>query len=170
VNFQFYGYTVRETTTEDTLRAYAWTRSSDWGFWLQQGHGRESFIVFEGERGLAFFQIEHVGEGGVPPMTDQVRLHFQAAPAASPKKLLLAITRLVPLIEKALALRGVRAIFFTSHSPAMAHFMAEHHGYERAGDGGVDGVVMAKRIGRGEDRGALEVMSGFKTPTYTKIP
>lgn len=52
---------------------------------------------------------------------------------------------LVPLIEKALALRGVRAIFFTSHSVAMAEFM-QRLGYRHAGDGGDDGMMMAKGI------------------------
>jgi hypothetical protein len=138
---EFYGYTLRKTGPEDTVQAFAWTRSTEWGFWLRQEPGRESFIVFEANQALGFYQVEHVGAG------DQVRLHMQASPLASPKNLLRAITRLVPLIEKALAGRGVRAIFFTSKSSAMAHFMARL-GYEYAGAGGADGMIMAKGISK----------------------
>ena len=144
MNFQFYGYTVRQTTLEDEALARRWTDPAlDPAFWLKQGNGRESFLVSldSGLRtDLAFFQVEH-------RWATQVRLHFQASPVASPKKILRGITKLIPLIEKALALRGVRAIFFTSHSLAMVAFM-EKRGYRLQPniDGGADGVVMAKGI------------------------
>jgi hypothetical protein len=108
-------------------------------FWFKPG--RENFIVLQGDEPLGFYQIETVGRA------DQVRIHMQAAPAASPKKILAAITKLVPLLEKALAGRGVRAIFFTSKSEAMAQFIAQRFRFEYAGDGGADGVIMAKGIG-----------------------
>lgn len=149
----FYGYTVRTTTKEDWPLAAGWMaaqlKTGNFDrihtaalFWLQQGSGVESFLVMQGDLPLGFFQTQHVGRG------DQVRLLFQASPSASRKKILRAITKLVPLIEKGLALRGVRAIFFTSHSLAMVAFM-EKLGYQLQPylDGGADGVVMAKGIG-----------------------
>jgi len=145
----FYGYTVEKTQERDMFLLLAWSTDGfsikaeeRLRFWLKQGDGCESFVVREGKNTLGFFQAEHVGAG------DQVRIHMQASPLASPKAILRGISKLVPLIEKALALRGVRAIFFTSHSSAMAQFMAERHGYERAGDGGADGMIMAKGIGQ----------------------
>lgn len=140
---QFYDYMVHTTTKEDLPLASAWTPVAlNALFWLQQGSGVESFLVLESDLPLGFFQTQHVGRG------DQVRLLFQASPSASRKKILRAITKLVPLIEKGLALRGVRAIFFTSHSLAMVAFM-EKLGYQLQPylDGGADGVVMAKGIG-----------------------
>jgi hypothetical protein len=130
-------------------------------FWIEASPGRENFLVSErrdeislathsgapkvvyGNRyPLAFFQTQTVGTG-----RDQVRLAFQASPVASPKKILRGITLLVPLIEKALALRGIKHIFFTSHSLTMVAFM-EKLGYSLQPylDGGADGVVMAKEI------------------------
>ena len=160
-----HGYLLRTTTEADLSLAMSWTtpmlRS---GFWICQEPGRESFLVYRrreclargvGHTGdclmyeltpLAFFQIEHVGRGTVPPMTEQVRLHWQPAPDASPKKLLRMLTMLVPLVEKALALRGVKAIFFTSHHDTMMRFMNRRLGYKFAGDGGADGDIMAKGV------------------------
>lgn len=138
---EFYGYTVRKTTEADALAAYVWSeRSKEYRFWLRQEPERENFIVFEGGKGLGFYQIETLSKG------TQARIHMQASPAASPKKILAAITKLVPLLEKALAGRGVRAIFFTSKSEAMAQFMAQRFRYEYAGQGGADGVIMAKGL------------------------
>lgn len=202
MNFQFYGYTVRQTTVKDLELSVEWCKSlplqetnrdlgsalTSWtkqaNFWIKQGGGCESFLVSEAgqarckcghrntpdhyltsqdEEGelwclecscreywngyenlpLGFFQIQHIGKG------DQVRLAFQASPVARPKKILRAITKLVPLIERALCLRGVRAIFLTSHSLTMVAFM-ENLGYSLQPniDGGADGVVMAKQIGK----------------------
>lgn len=133
--FRFYGYTIRATQPADIELARD-------VFWLKQEPGRENFIVFEGANEkipLGFFQTQHVGN------EDQVRLHFQAAPRARAKNILRGITKLVPLIEKALVLRGVRAIFFTSHSAGMAQFVKNHHGYRWVGDS-VDGMIMAKNF------------------------
>jgi hypothetical protein len=94
----------------------------------------------QGNLPIAFFQTQTVGTH-----RDQVRLAFQASPVASRKKILRGITRLVPLIEKALALRGVRAIFFTSHSPQMAYLMHRRHGYRYESFDTADGLIMAKR-------------------------
>lgn len=145
MNSQFYGYTVRSTVQGDMALSASWTDAGPnfterARFWLRQDDGRETFLVLEGEEALGFFQTQHVGEG------DQVRLLFQASPVASPKKVLRAITRLVPLIEQGLSLRGARAIFFTSLSQAMVVFMADRLGYRYAGDGGRDGVMMAKGL------------------------
>ena len=144
MNFQFYGYTLRETTEADAVRAYVWASSMNfpnYRFWLKREKGIENFLVIQGKEPLAFVQVERIER-------DQVRLHWQPSPVASPKKLLRGITRLVPLMEKALALRGVRAIFLTSHSLSMVGFM-EKLGYRLQPniDGGKDGVVMAKEIG-----------------------
>jgi hypothetical protein len=158
----FYGYTVRATTNADLALAVEWTpRALDARFWLKQDEGRQSFLAFEVKEGLdtvpgyeawtlAFFQVEHVKR-------DQVRLHFQASPFASRKKILRGITLLVPLIEKGLASGGVKHIFFTSHSLAMIAFMEKRMGYRLAQntDGGVDGAVMFKEIS-----GQLPVASG----------
>lgn len=139
MTFQFYGYTVRSTVEADRTLAASWSFTPlKADFWLRQD-GCENFLVTSDEP-LLFFQTEHVGQG------DQVRLHWQPSPTASPKKLLTALTMLVPLVEKALALRGVRAIFFTSHSDAMCCFMRKRLGYRYAGDGGMDGVMMSKGI------------------------
>ena len=136
---EFYGYRVRSTVEDDWRLAKAWSpEGSAYHFWLLQGFGRESFLVSAGEELIAFFQVEH-------RWMTQARLHFQSSPHASRKKILRGITKLVPLIEKALVLRGVRAIFFTSHSVAMSNFM-EGMGYHPAGSGGEDGLIMAKRF------------------------
>lgn len=141
MTFQFYGYTLRQTNHDDLRLAIAWSKMVlQAGFWLMQGDGRESFLVTYRDQGIAFFQIQHVGEG------DQVRLHWQRSPEVGAKSLLRALTMLVPLIEKGLALRGVKAIFFTSHSSSMARFMADRFGYTYAGDGGADGMMMSKGI------------------------
>jgi hypothetical protein len=146
---EFYGYTVRKTDLFDDVdnglaMACAGPALAEYdrilNFWFKPG--RENFIVLQGDEPLGFYQIETVGRA------DQVRIHMQAAPAASPKKILAAITKLVPLLEKALAGRGVRAIFFTSKSEAMAQFMAQRFRFEYAGDGGGDGVIMAKGISK----------------------
>lgn len=158
MNFQFYGYTLRETTEADALRAYVWAssmNSQNYRFWLKREKGIENFLVSHGRlwtetepEPLAFVQVETIER-------DQVRLHWQPSPKASPKKLLRGITKLVPLIEKALAVRGVRAIFFTSHSLSMVAFM-EKLGYRLQPniDGGADGVVMAKEIAMPDAGGA----------------
>jgi hypothetical protein len=161
MTFQFYGYEVRSARlADDYALAEAWVTSGDSRFFLRQEPGRESFIVLYRRAPIAFYQVEHVGKaiGGcirrrdemdIPindPITDQARIHFQANPAASRKILLRGITMLVPLIEKALTLRGVKAVFFTSHSPAMATFMQKRMGYRPAGDGVADGVMMAKGL------------------------
>ena len=179
MKFYFHGYTVRLTSEADLPLAIAWSaRALDAGFWLKQEPGCESFlvservdekslashpamskVVYENEYPIAFFQTQHVVGA-----RSQVRLTLQASPAASPKKLLRAITKLVPLIEQALSLRGVKAIFFTSHSAAMASYMAKHHGYRYAGEGGADGVVMAKRIGHGSQ------VLGVRPTTYDQAP
>jgi hypothetical protein len=141
VTFQFFGYTMRTTDERDRALALAWTsRAMDAGFWLKQEPFRESFIVLRDKTPIALFQSEHVAK------RDQVRLHFQASPEIHPKNVLSAVIKLVPLIEKGLALRGVKAIFFTSHSKSMATFMQKHLGYQQAGEGGADGVIMAKGI------------------------
>jgi hypothetical protein len=153
MTFLFYGYECRNTCAGDLPLLMAWTRAlpggraraMDMGFWLKQGDGRQSFLVSQEGEPLAVFQAHHV-------QRDQVRLHFQASPTASPKKLLRGITKLVPLIEQALRLRGVAAIFFTSKSLAMAGFMYVHHNYEWLGKvgSGEDGWVMAKRFEAGK--------------------
>lgn len=134
----FYGYTLRKTVELDYILAMAWFPESNYRFWINQPR-RENFIVSEGDEPIAFFQIEHV-------KADQARIHFQSSPLVNPKKILRGITKLVPLIEKALALRGVRAIFFTSHSDSMAAFMDKRLGYQYAGWGGADGMMMAKNL------------------------
>lgn len=163
---QFYDYSVRHTEERDVSLAAEWSNGNKekaTKFWIESAPGRENFlvsekrdeislachpamskVVYENEYPLALFQTQTVGTN-----RDQVRLSFQASPTASPKKILRGITKLVPLIEKALALRGVRAIFFTSQSLSMAAFMADRMGYRYAGDGGQDGTVMAKGIGGG---------------------
>jgi hypothetical protein len=128
----FFGYDLRPTTEDDLALA-----QSD--FWLPGSKG-ETFLVSRDGEPLAFVKTEHYSK-------ENVRIHMQATNAA-PKKILRGITFLVPLIEKGLALRGVRAIFFTSHSAQMARFMEKHLGYARRPDidGGVDGMVMAKGL------------------------
>lgn len=144
----FWEFTIRKTRSADVPLAYKWTPFAlDASFWLKQdGTKVESFLVFHHEKfsttPIAFFQIQHVGAG------DQVRLHFQAGEGVSPKIILKGLTKLVPLIEKALALRGVKAIFFTSHSESMALFMAKRFQFRIEGDGGPDGVIMAKGVTR----------------------
>lgn len=125
---EFYGYAVRKTLPSDTEEE----------FWLRQDERRESFLVSNGEP-IAFFQKETV----VP--TIETRLHFQAI--AGPKKVLRGITKLVPLIEKALRSGGTKVVFFTSHSSAMARFMVKLGYMPRPDvDGGADGIVMAKEL------------------------
>lgn len=132
---------VRTTTLRDDALAREYTRSGDPRFWLAQDTRRESFLVTWRGGLVAFFQTEHLRD-----KRTQVRIHFQAFPMAAPKIVLRGLLRLVPLIEKALVLRGVRAVFFTSHSPAMSAFMQENMGYTQSGDGGRDGVIMSKRL------------------------
>ena len=157
MNFSFYGYTVRATTEADLALATEWCgikpiggnsalaeriRTSPGRFWIDSKDEprRQNFLVSKDGEPIAFFQRERVN-------ATQVRLHFQASPVASRKKILRGITMLVPLIENGLALGGVKHIFFTSHSLAMIAFM-EKLGYSlRPGvDGGADGAVMAKKI------------------------
>jgi hypothetical protein len=172
---EFYGYTVRKTDLFDDVdnglaMACAGPALAEYdrilNFWFKPG--RENFIVLQGDEPLGFYQIETVGRA------DQVRIHMQAAPAASPKKILAAITKLVPLLEKALAGRGVRAIFFTSKSEAMAQFMAQRFRFEYAGDGGGDGVIMAKGISKNlaiAELGdcALENNPNTQSPDHAKV-
>lgn len=133
--FLFYGFTVRSTEAADLPLAQKWTAKGDPAFWLRYG----SYLASIGDLPIAFFRIEHIGSA-------QARIHFQAGPEVKPKTILRGITKMVPLIEKALAVSGVKAVFFTSHSKAMASFMEKKLNYQYAGDGGEDGVMMAKRI------------------------
>jgi hypothetical protein len=136
----FYGYELRSTDAFDVATLCQWSPACDAMFWLKQGGGIQSFMVADELDHLGVFQTEHV-------KADQVRLHFQANPWSSPKKVLLAITRLVPLIEQALCLRGVKTIFFTSHSLKMARFMQERLGYlTKLSFNTPDGQVMYKHI------------------------
>jgi hypothetical protein len=141
MKYQFYGYEVRSTSEADLALAIAWTTPANPRFWIEDswGYRRQNFIVLRNGEPLGFFQKETVS-------ADQVRLHMQASPAASPKKILRGITMLVPLIEKALALSGVKHIFFTSKSAAMAAFMADKMKYHYAGRGDIDGMVMVKAL------------------------
>lgn len=150
MRFDFYGYTVRTTTVTDAPLASQYTNRGNPGFWLAQSHGRESFLATRRGEPIAFFQVEHVERF-------QARLHFQAFPEASAKTVLRGVLKLVPLIEKALALRGVRAVFFTSHSEAMSSFMRHNLGYTPAGDGGRDGMMMAKQLESPELSGGEDV-------------
>jgi hypothetical protein len=169
---RFFHYEIRHTTPADATLAADWSAAqlqtrefseiaNAVSFWMEQRLGpprKESFIVFEEREEvslashpamskqvyvnhypLAFVKTEHV-----TPI--QVRIHFQASPTVSRLKLLKAVYKLVPLIEKGLALRGVRLIFFTSHSEAMAAFMTKHLKYRYYGDAGTDGMIMAKRM------------------------
>lgn len=143
MKFYFHGFTLRPTIPEDLPLAMEWTEQKiKAGFWLKQGNGRESFLVFLGQEPIAFFQSESC-------FTKAIRLHFQASPVASRTKILRGITALVPLIEQALCLRGMKAIFFTSHSLTMVAFMEKKLGYclQPKIDGGADGVVMGKMLG-----------------------
>ncbi len=155
----FYGYSLRSTESTDLPMATEWLSALARGasraidpsranFFIVNGNGRENVLVYKNAEPIAFYQAEHIhrANGIVPPMTDQARLHFMASPTASRKTLLRGITMLVPLIEKALALRGVRAIFFTSHSATMGHFMERRMGYHSAGRDDADGIIMARAI------------------------
>jgi hypothetical protein len=158
MNFSFYGYTVRATTEADLALATEWCgikpiggnsalaeriRTSPGRFWIDSKDEprRQNFLVSKDGEPIAFFQRERVN-------ATQVRLHFQASPVASRKKILRGITMLVPLIENGLASGGVKHIFFTSHSLAMIAFMEKRMGYwlARNTDGGVDGAVMFKQL------------------------
>src|SRR5271165_895369 len=98
----FHGFALRRTVPSDLPRAASWTIRDDLGtpndtaevqaafeaarFWVKQGNGCQSFIVFDGREEqailpLAFFQTQIVGTH-----RDQVRLAFQASPLASPKR------------------------------------------------------------------------------------
>lgn len=141
MNFSFYGYQVRATVETDLSLAIGWSEVAlNAGFWLRQEPNRQSYLVTFRGTALAFFQAEKVGDGS------QVRLHWQPSPKASPKMILRGLTKLVPLIEKALALMGIKRIFFTSHSPRMDRFMRKKLGYRVAGSNSFDGLILAKRI------------------------
>lgn len=144
MKFEFYGYLVRTTTQSDASLAEDFTHRGDPLFWLKQEDGRESFLVSHRGDLVGFFQAEHI-----PKRRGQARLHFQHFPTCSVKVILRGLLKLVPLIEKALALRGVRAVFFTSRSPSMSQFMSDNLGYTRTViDGGLDGVVMTKILAK----------------------
>lgn len=141
----FYGFTLRATNDDDLALAAEWTRSALLGaFWLNP----QSYLVSLHEEPIAFFQVEHTR-----PVVE-VRLHFQASPITSPKKILRGITKLVPLIERGLHLRGAKAIFFTSHSLAMSAFM-EKLGYEGTGRVTGDGLVMWKLLRSANERAVI---------------
>jgi hypothetical protein len=152
MNFKFYGYTVRSTTNEDLVLALEWTASGlDAAFWLKRDQTHESFLVLMGTEPIGFFQDEFVTR-------HQVRLHMQASPVVSRKKFLRALTKLVPLIEKALALAGVRAIFFTSHSPSMVTFMQRRLQYRTDMEfGTLDGQLMWKMLVPAEGKPKLVI-------------
>jgi hypothetical protein len=142
IQFEFYGYTVRTSIKADFDLALDWVeRRIDATFWLWQSEIRESYLVLKNGQPCAFFQSEFVDKG-------QIRLHWQPNPHLSPKMVLRMLTALVPLIEEGLARCGAGLIIFTSHSPAMAHFMQKRFGYSYAGDGGPDGAIMAKGVRR----------------------
>ena len=147
--YRFYDYIMRETEDSDLFTAIEWTRRSGFDpalgdFWIKKQPDRENLLVMEYRpvicKRLAFFQLETVPGA-------QYRLHIQESPVGAPIGILRMITPLVPLIEKALVLRRARAIFFTSHSSAMAKFMADTLGYRYIGEAGAEGVIMAKMAG-----------------------
>ena len=137
---KFYDFVIRGTDYTDLPLASEWTKTYP-RFWIDNlPNDHQSYLVSHDEKPLAFFRVEYLDLG------NQARIAFQSRPKASPKIILRGITKLVPLIEQALRIRGVRAIFFTSHSSAMAEFMRKHLGYTYAGDGGPDGMMMAKGL------------------------
>lgn len=136
---EFHGYVVRATGATDAILSRESTSKGDPLFWLKQDENHESFLVAHQGLNVAFFQVEQHKQ-------EEARLHFQSFSEASPRIVLWGVLKLVPLIEKALAQNGVRAVFFTSHSLAMASFMQDKMGYTPAGDGGRDGIMMAKRL------------------------
>lgn len=146
----FHGYEIRETAKDDLPLASNWNESAsqstgcpfDPEFWIRIEPGRENFLVRLNGDPVAFFQVERIAGG------EQARLHIQECPDGSPKVILRGLAKLVPLIEKALSLRGVRAIFFTSHSSAMSDYMKDRLGFSYAGEAGRDGVIMLKKVQR----------------------
>jgi hypothetical protein len=160
MTFQFYGYNLRTTESTDLCIARLWSPSAlGAAFWLKQDKPRcQSFLVsraapkhsdtmihtrymaIEFSEHIAFFQSEYV-------KPDQVRLHVLECPYISPRKFLRALTTLVPLIEKALALDGVKTIFFTVQSPSMVSFIGKRLGYKTGMEYGTDdGQVMWKHL------------------------
>lgn len=138
MRFLFYGYEVRSTQAEDSAILARWNKRADAYFWMPDLR-RENFLVMHKGEPIGFFQVQHIHH-------DQVRLHMQASPQCRPKVILRGLAKLVPLIEKALAGRAVKTIFFTSHSASMARFMRNRFGYERKGEAPPDGTVMAKKL------------------------
>jgi hypothetical protein len=136
---EFYGYQIRRTVHEDFKLAKEWTPVAlNAEFWLRQNDALESFLVqMPDGTPLAFLQTQKIN-------VDQVRLHWQPSPIVSRPTILRALTTLVPLIEKALANRDVKAIFFTSHSLTMAWFMEKNLNYLNTEHMTPDGVVLWK--------------------------
>lgn len=119
-------------------QATRWLLSA--AMWMRQGEGSNSYLISLEGAPLALLHLEPVGLGQW-----QTRMHLQVAPDSDAKSVLRGITKLVPLIEKALSLRGTRIIFFTSRSDAMCRFM-ERMDYRGMGSVESDGTVMAKGI------------------------
>lgn len=139
-------------------------------FWVRQRPGRVwSYFVEKDDTPLAFWQLalSPISAGGIGLWTydwkstkelygvdpvehdDEYRFYFQSAPFTENRgrKILRGITKLMPLIEKALALRGAKRIFFTSRSLPMIAFMERRLNYRLAANGnGPEGAVMFKNL------------------------
>ena len=128
--FTFHGYTVRSTRREDYALAELWTRAdrdhtkTRGYFWLIQeaAAGIESFLVEDREGVTLFFKIVQFGEQA------EIHLLFSPLPATPAERTdrncrtMNAMIQIFPWVEKALALRGTKAVFFKSKSAPLIRF------------------------------------------------
>ena len=158
--FNFYGYEMRSTDGwMDFMLAHRWLRRywpeiddqdlimADWrqqrqammleaGFWLRP----ESFLISWRGQPAAFLRVREFDQ-------KQYRLHLLEAPGLSGKLLVRGITKLIPLIEKALEMRGVRAIVISVREGLLGRLLYRM-GYDyMTGWTDPDGWFLAKPLG-----------------------
>lgn len=157
--FAFGKYEVRSARLGDAALAHEWAMADpfhyDPGFGMNPGLGlfwvthsatRESYLVLKEGRELAFYRID------VSIDKKSARLYMQSLPMddfATRVSVMRGVMLLVPLIEKALALRGIRTTFLVSRSPRMRDFMRRPGlGYREVPTANPGEVLMMAKIAK----------------------
>ena len=138
--FSFHGYTVRSSRRDELELAERWTKADpehrDTGlrgeFWLLQEAqaGIESFLVEDRFGPVLFFKLVMKSE-------DEAELHLLFPPFPIPAgelaerncRTMNAMLEIFPWVEKALAQRKTKAVFFISKSKSLIRFAEKRLGF-----------------------------------------
>lgn len=145
--FSFHGYTMRSARREDLELAERWTRADPehptlrGEFWLLQEAfaGIESFLVEDKIGPVAFVKVVMVRNAVLQPQAE-LHLLFSPLPISAGERAdrncrtMNAMMEIYPWIEKALAQRKAKAVFFLSKSKALIQFTEKRLGFVKGAE------------------------------------